>query len=1643
MILIHSIFFSICKNISHKFFLYILFVLIFKTSYSQQKNWRELIVDPKIKFEEIKTSFDEEWKNKEYEKGKGFKQFYRWQNFWENRLLSNGDFPNFSKGFNEFVNFQSSFSNPANTDDDQWNPIGPIDYQYSQSWSPGQGRVNCIEQDPNNSQIIYVGTPAGGIWKSVDGGINWLPKSDFLSVIGISSIAINPSNSNEIYIATGDADGGDTYSIGIWKSVDGGDNWTQTSFQNFQANKLEIDPNDNDKIWAASSSGLFKSENGGLNWELVHNDNVRDFSLAPNNSDIFYFSTSNEVFYSLDGGQSITQSQGLLNDKSRIAITVSNADPNSVYILTAAPDQSFAGVYKSENNGQNFYIQNNTTDIFDQSNQAYYDMAIVVSDQDPNFLVAGVLNLWKSNDGGINWTPVNYWNYPEQNAYTHADIHFLKYFDNNLYCGSDGGIYKSTDNALSFTDLSQKLQIGQFYKISSNQTNPYVVSGGLQDNGGFYYNGQDWTVWHGADGMESIINPYNSSEVFGMSQFGQLYSSTDGQTINFLNAPEDGRWITPMQYDSINNKIIAGYSQLYSYSNINGWQVISNFNFPSLISQIEIYQNNSDTIYLSEGSNIYLSTDGGLTVSQLNSPSNQTITSIEVNKTNANELWIVLGGWSQGQKVFHSTDMGSSWQNISYNLPNLPANVIKRHHSNNSLYLGMDIGVYNFNSELNLWTSFNSDLPNVIVNDIEINEVFNLVTIGTYGRGVWQSNVNTSELDSIGIYAFQIDSIDEFSCSNSITPVVSYLNIGTNNINSLLVNYSINGNTSPYLWQGNVSSGNPISFELPEIQNLNDGEYTITVEILEVNGQEYSTNFTDLDFDFYSSTGQEYINFNLITDCYASETTFSLFDENDQLVYFQNNSLTNYSNNQYNWCLQPSCYTLVVYDSYGDGMQGTSYSCDSDGTFYLYDQNNELIFDLEQANFGSEISFNFCIEETILGCTDPIAINYNELANTSDGSCEYENYLFCDDFESYNNGDQIAQSSDNWETWATSYNSNLQPPYADDAPITSAFSINGNNALYFPYSENGGPQDIVLPFTQQSSISNGYFEISFHIFVSENTGAYFNFQQNHTPGNWLMNVFIEQNQLSLSNGFNLTYFETSISNNNWNHLKFKFDLSNGKTELIVNENLVFSDTTEIYEIGALNLYPIDNNEFWIDDICYIVDSEPFGCTDPTALNYDSEAYLSDNSICCYPINSTDTQEHCDQFTWIDGNTYTESNTSATHTITNSNNCDSIITLDLTINYSSFINESITACDSYDWNGQNYNVSGDYTYIGTNISGCPETNILSLVINESDEIVDQQNHCDQYTWIDGITYNESNSTAFHTLTNSNNCDSVIYLDLIINYSNVVNESVTSCDSFEWNGQNYNESGQYTYIGTNTSGCPETNILSLIINESTSSYDSVIACTTFEWNGIEYLQSGNYTFEDYNANNCDSIANLNLIISDLNNLEIDGPNTGLVETSNNIYSILNSAEGSTYHWYLSEQIGTIESANNDSSQISVNWGGEGGNITLCVYEEDQYGCLGQEYCIEIDILRPTSIEVKETIGLNVFPNPFTNETTVRFSNPKNEIANIQLLDSKGRVVKKYSNINTERFTIKKNDLSTGLYFVKLKLNNQIHRATIILQ
>ena len=283
------------KNLLRNFIILSSF-FCFLAANGQTTSWQNLIVDPSSKFGEVQESFNSEWKDKSYVKGKGWKQFRRWENFWEHRLLPNGDFPDFSKGFDAFNLFQTEFQSVQQSQN-IWEPLGPMNYQYTQSWRPGQGRVNCIIEDPSNSQIIYIGAPSGGVWKTIDGGDNWSPISDDLSVIGISHIAINPENTDELYIATGDADGGDTYSIGIWKSFDAGLNWQQTSFPEAQCNRIVVDPNSTNIIWAASSYGLYKSVDSGLSWNLIYSGNIKDFQLCPNDPNKVYFCSNSEMFF--------------------------------------------------------------------------------------------------------------------------------------------------------------------------------------------------------------------------------------------------------------------------------------------------------------------------------------------------------------------------------------------------------------------------------------------------------------------------------------------------------------------------------------------------------------------------------------------------------------------------------------------------------------------------------------------------------------------------------------------------------------------------------------------------------------------------------------------------------------------------------------------------------------------------------------------------------------------------------------------------------------------------------------------------------------------------------------------------------------------------------------------------------------------------------------------------------------------------------------------------------------------------------------------------------------------------------------------------------------------------------------------------
>ena len=234
--------------------------------------------------DEISDAFHNYWKDKDPNtKGSGFKPYMRWENYWKNFTDSQGYLPSSKQLWNTWKNKSNSTAKSNATSD--WNSLGPAKSSAFAGRLPGQGRVNAVAVDPNNPNIWYVGAPAGGIWKSIDAGSTWINLFDDFPQIGVSGIAIDPNNSNIIYIATGDDDAGDSYSVGVFKSLDGGNTWNETGLNpnnttiGWLMNEITIDPNNSRIVWVGTNQGLYKSIDGGDSWERKRTGNIKDFKL--------------------------------------------------------------------------------------------------------------------------------------------------------------------------------------------------------------------------------------------------------------------------------------------------------------------------------------------------------------------------------------------------------------------------------------------------------------------------------------------------------------------------------------------------------------------------------------------------------------------------------------------------------------------------------------------------------------------------------------------------------------------------------------------------------------------------------------------------------------------------------------------------------------------------------------------------------------------------------------------------------------------------------------------------------------------------------------------------------------------------------------------------------------------------------------------------------------------------------------------------------------------------------------------------------------------------------------------------------------------------------------------------------------------
>lgn len=800
-------------------------------------------------FYTIQKAFNEYWKDKEVVKGHSYKQFKRWEYFTEPRVYPSGDLSLLSTNLNNYQEFLNANSTDlminnsnqiASTTWQAMGPFGPLSGLAENALPRKAGRINFVTFHPTNPNTYWVGAPAGGLWKTTNNGATWTTNTDNLSVIGCSDLAVDPTNTNIMYLATGDGYWYSTYSIGVLKTTDGGLTWNPTGLvfpvsSKIQMRRLIIDPSNTQVVIAATSNGIYRTQNGGTNWTQVNNLNTFDLEFnAANTTTVYAAGLSFSV--SVNNGVSFTLvNNGIPSNQGRMAIATTTADPNYVYVVASTAASLFQGFYRSINAGTSFSLMANSPNILSSNcttpiadGQGVYDLSIAASPLNKNEVVVGGIGVWQSLNGGNSWVNIGCAYGTGNPPFLHADHHDLEYTPTGvLYGANDGGIYNYTGT--QWPDLTAPMNIAQIYKLGLSSLSPNLWITGHQDNGSNIYNNGTYSASLSGDGMDCFVDRLNDQYLYASRYNGQLYYSGNGGlawATCTTGASTQGAWVTPWKQDPQSpTTYYCGKSQMKKST---VWPPVwlapqgtmNGVNAAQYIAEFAIAPSNNQRIYAIHGTTgMFVSNDAGATwtVSNTGIPvASGALTFVTVHPTNPLMAWVTMSGYSGGNKVFKTINGGTSWTNISYNLPNLPANcsVFEMNSTIDRVYVGMDVGVYYIdNTNSTTWTLYNTGLPNTPITDLEISPASpTKIRAATFGRGVYQVDVVPSPVPPVTAFNFAGN-----TCSVTATFLCN--DISTN---------------APNAWSWSVTPAAGVVINTPTSQNptitiANQGTYSISL----------------------------------------------------------------------------------------------------------------------------------------------------------------------------------------------------------------------------------------------------------------------------------------------------------------------------------------------------------------------------------------------------------------------------------------------------------------------------------------------------------------------------------------------------------------------------------------------------------------------------------------------------------------------------------------------------------------------------------------------------------------------------------------------------------------------------------------------
>lgn len=679
------------------------------------------------------------------------------------------------------------------------------------------GRVIAFAVDPNDRAKYYVAVASGGVWKTVNAGTTWTPVFDNEGAFSIGAIALDPKNPSTVWVGTGERNSQRSvgYGDGVYRSDDGGRSWRNVGLKKSEhIGRIAIDPRDSNVVYVAAQGplwsaggdrGLYKTTDGGKTWKAVitisENTGVTDVVIDPNNPDIVYAATwqRRRHFYTLinggpesgihkstDAGATWTRLRSGLppGDLGRIGLSISPADTNVVYATVEASGQ-LSGIFRSNDRGATW--ERMSPNIA----QGMYYGQIVADPKDVDRVYIPNVVFQVSDDGGRTQRALG-------ERLKHVDNHAIWIDPKNTdyyLVGCDGGVYESFDRGANW-NFKSNLPVAQFYDVTVDNDAPfYNVYGGTQDNNSLGGPARtrntagivnaDWILTNGGDGFRSQVDPEDPNIIYAESQHGGLvrFDKRTGERVSIAPFPgkdeesERLNWDVPfiISPHSRTRLYFAGHKLYRSDNRGDDWKAISG----DLSRQTDrdklpvmgkvwgpdaIAKHQSTALYgnasaLSESPKkeglIYVGTDDGLIqvteddgknwrkIEKFSGvPDMSYVSRILASQHDTNTVYALFNNHQSGDfmpYILKSTDTGKTWTSIRGDLPERGSlyAIAEDHVNPNLLFVGTEFGFFFTVDGGAKWIQMKGGLPTIAVRDIAIQKRENDLVLATFGRGFY------------------------------------------------------------------------------------------------------------------------------------------------------------------------------------------------------------------------------------------------------------------------------------------------------------------------------------------------------------------------------------------------------------------------------------------------------------------------------------------------------------------------------------------------------------------------------------------------------------------------------------------------------------------------------------------------------------------------------------------------------------------------------------------------------------------------------------------------------------------------------------------------------------------------------------------